>query len=93
MTLLTATAATNGSSTGPVLAFALVLGIAYAVTCLIWPFHACRHCEGTGRFTSPTGRAWRHCPHCSGTGAKLRLGRRILNHLTDARNRDHTRRR
>jgi hypothetical protein len=38
---------------------------------------------------SPTGHAWRLCTHCSGTGAKLRLGRRIYNHLTRTHDRGH----
>jgi hypothetical protein len=87
MTLLAAT--DTGSTAGTVLVFALVLAIGYAVACLIWPFRACRHCEGVGRMLSPTGRAWRLCTHCSGTGARLRLGRRIYNHLTRTHDRGH----
>ncbi|MGH3380747.1 MAG: hypothetical protein ACRDP6_39040 [Actinoallomurus sp.] len=90
MTLLAATDTATSSSAGPVLVFALVLGIGYATACLIWPFRACRHCHGTGRFLSPTGRAWRHCTHCAGTGAKLRLGRRAINYLRQTHDRDHT---
>jgi hypothetical protein len=89
MTLLAATD-TAGSSAGSVLVFALVLGIGYAAACLIWPFRACRRCEGVGSFLSPTGRAWRHCARCAGTGAKLRLGRRIYNHLAQVHGRDRT---
>ncbi|GLY82025.1 hypothetical protein [Actinoallomurus iriomotensis] len=92
MTLITATATATGSSTASALVFALVLGAGYLAACVIWPFCACRHCGGTGRFVSPTGRAWRSCPHCAGTGAKLRLGRRIYNHLKHTQDRDRTRR-
>ena len=90
MTLLAATDTATGSSAGSVLVFALVLGIGYAAACLIWPFRACRRCKGAGRFLSPTGRAWRHCTRCAGTGAKLRLGRRVFNQLTQTRDRDRT---
>lgn len=93
MTLLAATTTATGSSTGPILAFALVLVIGYAIACVIWPFRACRHCEGTGRFLSPTGRAWRHCLYCEGTGARLRLSRWIFNHLAQRHGRDRTQRR
>jgi hypothetical protein len=88
MTLIAATA--TGSSTGSALVFVLVLGAGYLAACAIWPFRACRHCGGTGRFVSPTGRAWRSCPHCAGTGAKLRFGRRVYNHLKHTH--DRTRR-
>lgn len=93
MTLLAATATATGSSTGPIFAFALILGVGYAAACVIWPFRACRHCGGAGRYLSPTGRAWRHCPHCSGTGARLRLGRRIFNHLAQLHGRDRSQKR
>ncbi len=89
MTLHAATA--TGSSTGSLLVFALVLGVGYVAACVIWPFRACRRCEGTGRVLSPTGRAWRHCPYCTGTGARLRLGRRIYTHLKQTHGRDRTR--
>jgi hypothetical protein len=90
MTLLAATATATDSSTGSVLVFALALGAGYIAACVIWPFRACRRCGGSGRFLSPTGRAWRHCTRCAGTGAKLRLGRRIFNHLTHTHDRDRT---
>jgi hypothetical protein len=93
VTLLAATATATDSSAGPIFVFVLVLAVGYAAACVIWPFRACRHCEGTGRFLSPTGRNWRHCPHCSGTGAKLRLGRRVFNHLNRAHDRDRSQRR
>jgi hypothetical protein len=90
MTLLAATDTATGSSAGSMLVFTLVLGIGYAVACVVWPFRACRRCHGAGRFLSPTSRAWRHCTRCGGTGAKLRLGRRVYNHLTHVHGRDRT---
>lgn len=51
-------------------------GAGYVVACRLWPFGACRKCEGRGRFLSPSGRAWRHCRKCKGSGARVRAGRR-----------------
>ena len=82
----THTTATHGSHTGLFLA-ALIAAVLYIGACVIWPFRACRHCKGLGRFHSPTGRAWRPCRHCKGTGAKLRAGRRIYTHLKNTRDR------
>ena len=62
----------------------------YFSTCWIWPFTACRKCEGTGRRRSPSGRAFRYCHRCKGTGARLRFGRRVLN-LIRRLHRDATR--
>jgi hypothetical protein len=58
-------------------AVVLVAGFAYALTCRIWPYAACRRCRGEGKLRSPFGGgAWRRCPRCKATGARLRLGRR-----------------
>ncbi|RAY16594.1 hypothetical protein DPM19_05730 [Actinomadura craniellae] len=65
--------------------FALAALAVYLISCRIWPFTACTKCEGAGRFRSPNGRAWRYCTRCNGKGARLRTGRRILNHLTGTR--------
>lgn len=56
-----------------------VLG--YAVACRVWPYAACRKCDGAGRFRSPSGRAWRHCRRCKGSGARVRFGLRIWTKL------------
>ncbi|WP_067807552.1 hypothetical protein [Actinomadura formosensis] len=53
----------------------------YLLHCVIWPYRACRKCDGAGRFRSPSGRAWRYCNRCAGKGAQLRTGRRIWTHL------------
>jgi hypothetical protein len=55
----------------------LAAGFAYALTCRIWPYAACRRCGGAGKLRSPFGDAWRRCPRCKATGARLRLGRRV----------------
>jgi hypothetical protein len=58
-----------------------VLGVAwmlaYIVACWIWPFARCRWCKGSGKRSSPTGRAFGHCRHCKGTRRRVRLGRRL----------------
>ncbi len=59
----------------------LIVTVGYIAACVIWPFAACRKCDGAGRHRSPSGRAWRYCHRCHGTGARLRTGRRIYNHL------------
>lgn len=45
--------------------------------CCFWPFRTCRRCKGSGRHTSPMGRAFRTCRKCKGTGRRVRFGRRL----------------
>lgn len=71
----TLTAAASGHA-GAIVLVLLVFAAVYVLACLLWPFAACRWCEG-GKKRSPGGRAWRPCGHCSGTGARVRLGRRL----------------
>jgi hypothetical protein len=73
----------SGISTGYLLLAALLVAGGYLVACWIWPFAACMRCKGAGKFRSPSGRAWRYCRRCNGRGARLRIGRRIWNFLTD----------
>lgn len=87
MLMFAATATESQSQAGSLLVFCLFVGAWYAVACAVWPFRACRHCGGTGRLLSPTGRAWRACKHCRGTGSSLRAGRRIYAHLKETRDR------
>ncbi|MEW2357897.1 hypothetical protein [Spirillospora sp. NPDC029432] len=77
---ITATA-TQADATPALLVIALLALAGYAIACALWPFRACTRCDGTGKFRSPSGRAWRYCGRCSGKGAQLRLGRRIWNGL------------
>ena len=58
----------------------------YVVAGLIWPFAACRKCEGAGRFRSPSRKAWRLCRRCKGSGTRVRIGRRLWTWLSDAKN-------
>lgn len=62
-------------------AIAVVAGVGYILACWLWPFTACGKCKGSGKFRSPSGRAWRLCRRCKGSGARLRTGRRITNYL------------
>ena len=48
-------------------AIGLVFLAGYVMACALWPFAACRWCEGRKK-CSPTGRAWRRCGRCKGTG-------------------------
>ena len=63
----------------------LIVTLGYAMACWIWPFKACRRCDGLGRRRSPSGRAYRHCRRCHGTGGRLRAGRWIYNFLSNTR--------
>jgi DnaJ-class molecular chaperone len=62
---------------------AILVTFGYIVACRIWPYAACRACDGAGRRRSPSGRAWRTCRRCRGTGARLRLGRKAWKHWRD----------
>lgn len=69
-----------------VVAFAVLLSLTasaagYYGVCRLWPFTACRRCEGSGRKRSPSGRNWRSCKKCKGSGSRLRTGRRVWNFL------------
>lgn len=57
----------------------LALGalVIYLGACAVWPFTACRRCDGSGKRRSPSGRAWRECRRCTGSGRRVRVGRRI----------------
>lgn len=67
------------------LALAAILWAAgYTIALRVWPFINCRRCHGSGKSRSPSGRAFRRCPRCKGSGRKLRLGRVVLNHYSEA---------
>jgi hypothetical protein len=70
--------------------FVLLVGAAvftgvYLLMCRIWPFAACRRCNGLGRLHAPNRKAWRDCPRCKGNGRRLRIGRRLWNHAERAK--------
>lgn len=62
-------------------AVALIWAAGYGLACAVWPFRACRRCDGSGKRRSPSGKAWRSCPRCHGGGARLRYGRRLWNYF------------
>ncbi|HEY9411205.1 MAG TPA: hypothetical protein VIP77_16620 [Jiangellaceae bacterium] len=64
---------------------AAVIAALYLLTCLIWPFGKCRRCKGGGKFTAPSGKAFRHCRKCKGTGHRVRPGRHVINRIRDTR--------
>jgi hypothetical protein len=63
---------------------AITVASGYAVAAWIWPYTNCLKCHGDGKLRSPSGRMWRRCKRCGGTGRRLRLGRRVLNALSDS---------
>lgn len=88
MTLqLAASAHHSGTSTATLVLVGLLIVGGYVVACAIWPFAACRHCDGNGKRRSPSGRAWRLCRRCKGTGARVRLGRKAWTAFTGRRDR------
>ncbi len=56
----------------------------YLLACWIWPFAACRKCDGLGRFHSWWGGSWRKCRRCKGSGERLRFGHRVVNAIRRA---------
>lgn len=48
----------------------------YLLVCAIFPWRACRWCDG-GKKRSSSGRHWRDCWHCAGSGKRIRTGRRM----------------
>src|SRR5437588_675608 len=66
------------ASLAPLILIVVTLG--YLVTCAVWPYTDCRWCTGSGK-RGPSARLRRHCRRCDSTGLRLRIGRRIYNHL------------
>ena len=83
MPSLTATATTNTTALGFLLLTLTVVTVGYGLGCWLWPFGACRRCQGTGKRRSPFGRAFGLCYRCDGTGRTLRIGRHIINALRE----------
>ncbi|WP_433793062.1 hypothetical protein [Actinoplanes sp. CA-252034] len=62
---------------------AVLMTLGYGLGCWLWPFGACRRCDGTGKRRSPFGKAFGLCRRCDGNGRRLRIGRRIINSLRE----------
>lgn len=84
MRLHTATATGDAAGYALFVLALLFVTLGYFGSCWLWPFGTCRHCHGTGKRRSPfTARVFGFCRHCDGTGRRLRIGRRLINHLRD----------
>jgi hypothetical protein len=81
----------HAAAASPLVTLLILLTVGYLLLCWIWPFTACRRCNGTGRQRSPLGRALRICRHCHGTGLRLRPARRLWNLLRHTRRPDRPR--
>lgn len=78
---------TGAEMIGWAVAAAVVALAWYTIACWWWPFAACLKCDGRGKFTSKSGRAWRRCRKCKGSGERVRVGRRLWTWLA-ARKKD-----
>lgn len=78
MVPLAATATPDMLPTSTLILITVLVTLGYLLVCGIWPFRACRRCQGTGRLRGPM-RGIRLCVRCDGTGLRLRFGRRLWN--------------
>lgn len=53
--------------------FGLVALVVYIGFCRVFPYAACRNCKGSGKYRSPSGKAFRNCGSCGGSGRRRRL--------------------
>ena len=55
----------------------------YLLMCAAFPFGTCRHprCSGGRIYSRIFTKAFRLCPRCEGTGRRVRIGRRVYEHL------------
>lgn len=63
-----------------------ILTLGYAWLCWLLPFKPCPMCQGQGAKTTRILRRPKTCRLCGGDGWRLRLGRRVYNHLRRTRN-------
>jgi hypothetical protein len=70
----------------------LLVTLSYLGLCTISPFGTCRKCNGLGfhLLTARSGKPKRgaDCRRCKGAGARIRIGRRLLNLLARLRRDD-----
>ncbi|MGH3099277.1 MAG: hypothetical protein ACRDMV_25130 [Streptosporangiales bacterium] len=85
---MTVTLAAASDPTGPLVLGGLVVTVGYLAACAVWPFARCWRCGGSGKFRSPSGRAWRRCRRCRGTGRRVRYGRRVWTTLARTREKE-----
>ena len=55
----------------------------YLIKCYAVPFGPCRRCNGAGEQRGRIIRLQRECHRCAGTGRRVRIGRRLIEHLRD----------
>ena len=53
----------------------------YILISVLAPWRACRRCHGTGHTGHRGARRGQDCRPCDGTGRRVRLGRRLYEHL------------
>ncbi len=72
-------------TTAVALASLAILGYSafYIINCAIFPFGRCRRhrCESGRIYSRFNRKVFRECPRCEGTGKRVRVGRRIWEHL------------
>ncbi|MCP2325650.1 hypothetical protein HDA40_004157 [Hamadaea flava] len=64
---------------------AAVVTLGYAWLCWLRPFRPCPMCKGQGWKSTRILRRPKTCRLCGGDGWRLRLGRRLFNHLRRTR--------
>ena len=90
----TATATSQPALVALLLLILTVVTVGYLAACWLWPFVACRRCQGTGKRRALFGgKAFGICRRCDGTGRQLRPGRRALNYLRALHDNDRSHRR
>ncbi|MER7505946.1 hypothetical protein AB0L05_34725 [Nonomuraea pusilla] len=60
---------------------AAIATLCYVSTCYARPFTRCPRCKGRRHLPNRIGRGSHDCRRCDGTGLRLRLGRRLWNHV------------
>ncbi|MBO4159311.1 hypothetical protein [Micromonospora antibiotica] len=54
----------------------------YLILCYASPFGRCRRCKGAGQRPGLIiRRLIRECRHCAATGKRVRVGRRLIEHI------------
>ena len=53
----------------------------YTLACWVKPFGRCSRCKGAGIHQTFLTHRYRPCRLCRGAGLRLRIGRRVYNHL------------
>lgn len=72
---------------------AILAALGYLTACAVWPFGNCSRCHGTAKHRTPFTRTLRACRACRGTGRRVRIGRRVYEHLRATQHRAEPQRR